>query len=103
VSRAATRTEALKTRVADLVRDVAARKYTDHHVAYSLGAAYAQLGRPREAVEWLRRAAETGFPCHPWYARDPLLAPLRGGHEFQRLIQELHAGQRAAQERYAQR
>ena len=28
--------------------------YMDHHVAYSLGAAQAQLGRPTEAVKWLR-------------------------------------------------
>ena len=28
--------------------------YMDHHVAYSLGAAFAQLRRPAEAVRWLR-------------------------------------------------
>ena len=48
-----------------------------HHVAYSIGTAYAQLGDPRAAVRWLERAAATGFPCYPWYARDPLLAPLQ--------------------------
>jgi len=48
-----------------LVGEVTAGSYTDHHVAYSLSAAYAQLGHAEEAVRWLRRAAETGFPCHP--------------------------------------
>jgi TolB-like protein/tetratricopeptide (TPR) repeat protein len=85
----------------NLVRQVTAGGYTDHHVAYSLGAAYAQLGQAQDAVSWLRRAAGTGFPCYPWYARDRLLAPLRGHPEFQRLMQELQAAQREAQERYA--
>ena len=92
-----------RSRAADLVRELTAGDYMDHHVAYSLGAASAQLGRPREAVVWLRRAAETGFPCHPWYARDPLLGPLRGRPEFEHLLQELERAQRAAQDRHAQR
>lgn len=92
-----------RARAADLVREVAAGKYMDHHVASSLGAACAQLGRPAEAVTWVRRAAETGFPCHSWYARDPLLAPLRGRPEFERLLQELRESQQSAEERYARR
>jgi DNA-binding winged helix-turn-helix (wHTH) protein/TolB-like protein/Tfp pilus assembly protein PilF len=60
--------------------------YMDHHVAYSLGAAYAQLGEPREAIAWLGRAVENGFPCTPWFERDPLLDPIRREPEFQRLL-----------------
>jgi hypothetical protein len=75
----------------------------DHHVAGSLGAACAQLGRPTEAVAWLRRAAETGFPCHSWYVHDPLLAPLRDHPEFERFLQELREAQRAAEDRYLRR
>jgi len=52
--------------------------YRDHHVAYSLGAAYAQLGDADQADRWLRTAADTGFPCLPFFERDPLLEPLRG-------------------------
>ena len=75
-----------RARATELVRDVAAGKYMDHHVANSLGAACAQLGRAEEAVEWLRKAAETGFPCHPWYARDPLLGPLHGHAAFEAFL-----------------
>ena len=92
-----------RARAADLVREVTAGKYMDHHVASSLGAACAQLGRTREAVAWLRRAVETGFPCHPWYVRDPLLAPLRGAPEFERFLQESRAAHQAAEARYARR
>ena len=92
-----------RARATELVRDVAAGKYMDHHVANSLGAACAQLGRAEEAVEWLRKAAETGFPCHPWYARDPLLGPLHGRPGFESFMEELRRQQQAAEDRYGQR
>ena len=92
-----------RARAADLVREVAAGSYMDHHVASSLGAACAQLGRPTEAVAWLRRAAETGFPCHPWYVHDPLLAPLRDHPEFERFLQGLREAQRSAEDRFLRR
>jgi DNA-binding winged helix-turn-helix (wHTH) protein/TolB-like protein len=60
-----------------LVKDVLSRAYQDHHVAYSLGATYAGLGRRVEAFRWVRQAAETGLVCSAWYLNDPLLAPLR--------------------------
>jgi hypothetical protein len=57
-------------------------EYRDHHVAYSLGAAYAQLGDIKESQRWLRTAVDTGFPCLPWFERDPMLQPLRRLPEF---------------------
>lgn len=44
----------------------------DHYVAYSLGAAYAQLGDTDQADRWLRTAVDTGFPCLPFFESDPL-------------------------------
>jgi tetratricopeptide (TPR) repeat protein len=67
------------------VRQVLARDYRDHHVAYSLGVAYAQLGEIDPAIRWLRRAADTGFPCLPWFERDPLLEPIRLDAQFAEL------------------
>jgi DNA-binding winged helix-turn-helix (wHTH) protein/tetratricopeptide (TPR) repeat protein len=60
--------------------------YRDHHVAYSLGGAYAQLGEANEAQRWLRTAADTGFPCLPFFERDPLLDPLRSRPDFSNLL-----------------
>ena len=61
---------------------------TDHHVAYALGTAYAQLDMPKEALARLREAHDTGFECLPWFERDPLLDPLRSTAAFQRFMDE---------------
>lgn len=73
----------------ELVDEVLSRKYRDHHVAYSLGATYAGLGRPRDAFHWLRRASGTGFLCYPWYSTDPLLESLREDAEFRPFLDEV--------------
>ncbi|MNC92972.1 hypothetical protein D3C83_94990 [compost metagenome] len=70
--------------------------YRDHHVAYSLGAAYAQLGEPELADRWLRVAADTGFPCLPFFERDPLLEPLRLRPAFAALLQYVRARRQAS-------
>jgi TPR repeat protein len=63
----------------------------DHHVAYALGAAYAQLGDSSEALKWLERAADTGLPCYPWYERDQLLQPLKDDQRFRNFMARLRS------------
>jgi Tfp pilus assembly protein PilF len=63
----------------------------DHHATYRIGTAYAQLSDTREAVAWLRRSAETGFPCYAWFASDPFVAPLRKEPGFDQLLDALRA------------
>ena len=84
-----------------LVR-VESSAYRDHHVAYNLGTAFAQLGDATQSLRWLRSAAETGFPCAIFYQRDPLLAPLRTHPGFTALVSELSARRDATASRYAQ-
>jgi DNA-binding winged helix-turn-helix (wHTH) protein/TolB-like protein/Tfp pilus assembly protein PilF len=62
------------------------RDYRDHHVAYNIGTAYAQLGAAGDAVHWLRAAADTGFPCLPFFERDPLLDVVRRDEDFGALL-----------------
>jgi DNA-binding winged helix-turn-helix (wHTH) protein/TolB-like protein/tetratricopeptide (TPR) repeat protein len=69
--------------------------YMDHHVAYSLGAAWAQIGDAAASVRWLQRAADSGFPCYPWYVQDTLLDPVRRDPAFTRLMSALEARYRA--------
>jgi len=89
-----------KGRAEELLAQVRAASKLDHHVAYSLGAAYAQLGQKGEAHRWLAQAAETGLPCYPWYALDPLLRPLKGDPDFERLLAGLRTSWEAAKVRY---
>ncbi len=74
--------------------------YTDHHIAYSLGATYAQLGEFPEAIRWLADAARTGLPCYPWYVRDPLLDPLRNEPAFQQILARLESSWQTLLARY---
>jgi serine/threonine-protein kinase len=83
----AARNEATEAR--ELIRVVTRASYKEHHVAYALGAAHAQLGMPTEALEWLTVARSTGFPCYPWFERDPLLAPLKQNAAFRQFLDEL--------------
>ena len=84
-----------------LARQVAQSPSMDHHVAYSLGTAYAQLGRPRDAVTWLRTAADGGFPCYPWFAADPLLIPIRDDAGYKQLMTTLRERFEDARSRYS--
>jgi len=75
--------------------------YVDHHVAYSLGAAYAQLGQPEQAASWLTKAMETGFPCYPWFERDPLLDPVRQDPRVRQVLTQVRQSWEAAKSRYS--
>jgi serine/threonine-protein kinase len=90
-----------RTRAEELLRTAMARPSFEHHAAYSAGVTYAQLGQPAEAIRWLRRARDTGWPCYPWYANDPLLQPLKRVAEFQGFMQEFRKSWEAARARYA--
>ena len=76
-----------RTRVAQIV----SAPDLDHHVSYSIGAAFAQLGQVDESLMWLNRSADTGFPCVPWFELDPLLEPIRTQPEFVRLLDRMRA------------
>lgn len=71
----------------------------DHHVAYSLGAALAQLGDAKASLTWLERAADTGFPCYPWFEQDTMLDPLRRQPGFARLFDRVREAHEQARRR----
>jgi DNA-binding winged helix-turn-helix (wHTH) protein/TolB-like protein len=72
-----------------LLHRVLSQPYRDHHVVYSVGAAYAGLGNIEDAMRWLQEAVKSGFLCRPWYERDPLLAPLRHVPAFHKLLDDV--------------
>ena len=63
-----------------------------HHAAYNIAGAYALMGDHAEAVRWLRRTADEGFPCYPLFLKDPTIDPLRSDPEFIQFMAELKQG-----------
>src|SRR2546425_205809 len=60
-----------------------------HHTAYNIATVYALLRQPARAVYWLHQAAEGGWPCYPYFARDPNLDHIRGDPGFVAFIEQL--------------
>jgi tetratricopeptide (TPR) repeat protein len=60
-----------------------------HHTAYSIGAAYALMNKPEQAIQGLKLAAEDGFPCYPLFATDPNLNNIRQDPRFVEFIAKL--------------
>jgi serine/threonine-protein kinase len=89
-----------RKRAEQLLKEIVGSTYMDHHAAYAIGAALAQLGQHQQAMKWLTRATETGLPCYPWFERDPLLNPLRTRSEFQHLIGKLKTYWESANSKY---
>ncbi len=59
-----------------------------HHVAYAVASAYALLDKHEQALEYLRTAAEDGFPCYPLFERDTNLDRLRKDPRFLSFLAE---------------
>jgi tetratricopeptide (TPR) repeat protein len=60
-----------------------------HHTWYHAALACSTLGQTQKAIEYLRRAATTGFPNYPLFRDDPLLVPLRKDPEMKQLLRVL--------------
>jgi tetratricopeptide (TPR) repeat protein len=83
--------ESQPVKAAAFIETVARRKSVNpaHHAAYFAACASARMRRAKEAVDWLREAAETGFPCYALFARDPNLDPIRADPGFQAFMTDL--------------
>ena len=57
-----------------------------HHTLYQVACIYAIAGLHDRALEWLERAAATGFRCWPFFRVDPCLINLRTLSEFENLV-----------------
>jgi class 3 adenylate cyclase/tetratricopeptide (TPR) repeat protein/tRNA A-37 threonylcarbamoyl transferase component Bud32 len=58
-----------------------------HHIAYSVGSAYALQGQTADAIKWLQEAANEGYPCYPWLTIDPNLKKVRGDLSFKAFLE----------------
>jgi len=78
-------------RAEGLIDGVRQRKTANpsHHAAYFAACASARLRKAGEAVQWLKEAAASGFPCYSLFARDPNLDPIRSDAGFQAFMSEM--------------
>jgi serine/threonine protein kinase/TolB-like protein/tetratricopeptide (TPR) repeat protein len=60
-----------------------------HHPQFHIGAALALIGRYDDAVRWLTKAADEGYPSYPRFSTDQSLAPLKGHAGFVALLERL--------------
>jgi tetratricopeptide (TPR) repeat protein len=60
-----------------------------HHTYYQIACVCAVLGDTKKAMDWLERAADTGFPCWPFFKVDPHLVNLREMPAFKKLVVDL--------------
>lgn len=60
-----------------------------HHTYYQIAGTYSVLGQTAEAMAWLERSVNTGFPCWPFFRIDPALKNVRPLPEFQGLVKAL--------------
>lgn len=60
-----------------------------HHLYYQIACVYAVLREADQAMAWLERSAESGFPCWPFFKVDPHLENLRYTPAFSNLVSDL--------------
>ena len=60
-----------------------------HHAQFNIACAYAILKNPSQAVAWLQKAADNGFPCYPLFANDPNLRGLKDDPTYIHLLENL--------------
>jgi DNA-binding winged helix-turn-helix (wHTH) protein/tetratricopeptide (TPR) repeat protein len=60
-----------------------------HHAQLHIGAIFGLLGRKADAVRWLTKAADEGYPSFPRFSTDPSLAPLKGYPAYEALLVRL--------------
>ncbi len=89
----------MRSEARERLNDILRGGSLDHHTAYSVGAALVGLGDLNAGLDWLDRAATTGFPCYPWFQLDPQLDPLRRHPGFVLLLDRLRKGHEQARHR----
>jgi len=60
-----------------------------HHAEHLIASAYALMGNPKAAVEWLQKTADHGMPCYPLFKNDPNLKNIRNDPGYISLMEKL--------------
>ncbi len=60
-----------------------------HHTYYQIAGIFSLLGETSQAMDWLERSVNTGFPCWPFFQIDPAMKNLWPSAQFQSLVRTL--------------
>jgi len=60
-----------------------------HHITFDIACVFALEGKSEEAVKWLRKTADSGYPCYPRFEHDAFLDRIRQTPEFVRFMAEM--------------
>jgi hypothetical protein len=60
-----------------------------HHAQFAIGCAFALLGHADEAVRWLTKAADEGYPSYPKFSSYVDLAVLKEHPGYVALVERL--------------
>ncbi|MCH8011462.1 MAG: protein kinase [Candidatus Marinimicrobia bacterium] len=60
-----------------------------HHMTNNIAAAYALMNKKKQALDWLEETANDGFPCYPWFEKDPCLQNMRNEPRFKALMKRM--------------
>jgi tetratricopeptide (TPR) repeat protein len=60
-----------------------------HHVTFDIASIYALEGKSSDAVKWLRKTAESGYPCYPRFEHDTYFDRIRQAPEFIQFLAEM--------------
>jgi tetratricopeptide (TPR) repeat protein len=62
-----------------------------HHATFNIACIFALEGKTDEAVKWLRKTAESGYPCYPRFEHDSFFDRIRQEPAFVQFMAELKA------------
>ena len=60
-----------------------------HHVTYNIACMYGIEGKSEEAVKWLKKTAETGYPSYPQFEREVSFDRIKQSAEFVQFMNEM--------------
>jgi tetratricopeptide (TPR) repeat protein len=60
-----------------------------HHVTFNIACVYAIEGKSEDAVKWLRKTAETGYPNYPRFEREESFDRIKQSPEFVQFMSEM--------------
>ena len=74
--------EAAERAIPGILKERPVQNPNYHHATFDIACVYALEGKSEEAVKWLQKTADSGYPDYPRFERDPYFDRIRQAPEF---------------------